>query len=286
MSVSKLYGRSMKMLQMVIHEDANIENKGVEQAINMESCIDYRFVASQHEPANEASNLSGELIEILRGGENKENNIINNREPSPSTLLSKNNASEENKKLTRKRQRNPKAWKKNKKKCLKNSGIAYTTEKGKLVNAKQLKPGCGDKCRLKCTFKINEQQRLVIFKNFWILGDSNRQRDFVKNAMKEVKPKYSLHNAQSKRSINAAYHLTVDGIIIRVCKKFFMHTLDIGHSFRTTACKKTTSSGIVLEDLRGKHNKKGKLLPVFVKDGVREHLNSYPTKESHYCRSS
>ncbi|CAG4944026.1 unnamed protein product [Parnassius apollo] len=58
MSVSKLYERSMKMLQMVIHEDANIENKGVEQAINVESCTDDRFVASQHEPANEVSNLN------------------------------------------------------------------------------------------------------------------------------------------------------------------------------------------------------------------------------------
>ncbi|CAG4996091.1 unnamed protein product [Parnassius apollo] len=150
MSVSKLYERSMKMLQMVIHEDANIENKeseikqveeyslpqnvqsldaeqtlniekspdtifisnnnevgeiqqyveenswplnevhnrSVEQAINMESCTYDRFVASQHEPANEASNLAlyevfvslgGELIEILGGGEDKENNILINR---------------------------------------------------------------------------------------------------------------------------------------------------------------------------------------------------------------
>lgn len=35
MSVSKLYGRSMKMLQMVIHEDANIENKGVYYICNV-----------------------------------------------------------------------------------------------------------------------------------------------------------------------------------------------------------------------------------------------------------
>ncbi|CAG4944006.1 unnamed protein product [Parnassius apollo] len=143
-------------IQQYVEENSwplnEVHNRSVEQVINMESVQTIRFVASQHEPANEASNL--------RGGEDKENNIQNNREPSPSTPLSKNNASEEKKKLTRKRQRNPEAWKKNKNKCLKNSGMAYTTEKGKLVNAKQLKPGCGDKCRLKCTLKINEQQRL------------------------------------------------------------------------------------------------------------------------------
>ncbi|CAG4943960.1 unnamed protein product [Parnassius apollo] len=93
--------------------------------------------------------------------------------------------------------------------------------------------------------------------------------------------------ASQHEPANEASNL-IDGIIIRVCKKFFMHTLDIGHSFITTLCKKTTSSGIVLEDLRGKHDKKGKLLalPDFVKDGVREHIKSYPTKESHYCRAS
>ncbi|CAG5050860.1 unnamed protein product [Parnassius apollo] len=128
-------------IQQYVEENSwplnEVHNRSVEQVINMESVQTIRFVASQHEPANEASNLS----------------------------------------------------------------MAYTTEKGKLVNAKQLKPGCGDKCRLKCTLKINEQQRLVIFNNFWILGDLNGQRDFVKNAMKEVKLKYSLHNAQSKLKI-------------------------------------------------------------------------------------
>ncbi|CAH0399738.1 unnamed protein product [Chilo suppressalis] len=113
----------------------------------------------------------------------------------------------------------------------------------------------------------------------------SRQRDFVSKCIKEVKQKYSLHSENSKRSLNLAYHFIVDSETTRVCKRFFQATLDIGHSFITTIKKKSTSTGTVLEDMRGKCSK-GNSLPDTIKNGVREHINTYPRKESHYCRSS
>ncbi|KAL4707280.1 hypothetical protein ACJJTC_019818 [Scirpophaga incertulas] len=189
------------------------------------------------------------------------------------------------KKKTRKRLRQPQIWKKNKKKCLKNLGKSYVTYKGKVIQAKKLKAPCAETCRLKCSEKIDGEQRLSIFNNFWKLGELSRQRDFVSKCIKEVKPKYSLHNENSKRSLNLAYHFIVDSETIRVCKRFFQATLDIGHSFITTIKKKTSSTGTILEDMRGKCSK-GNSLPDTIKNGVSEHINTYPRKESHYCRSS
>ncbi|CAG5013681.1 unnamed protein product [Parnassius apollo] len=52
-------------IQQYVEENSwplnEVHNRSVEQVINMESVQTIRFVASQHEPANEASNLKKEL---------------------------------------------------------------------------------------------------------------------------------------------------------------------------------------------------------------------------------
>ncbi|CAG5055141.1 unnamed protein product [Parnassius apollo] len=59
-------------IQQYVEENSwplnEVHNRSVEQAINMESCTDDRFVASQHEPANEASNLrvnEQQIVDLL-----------------------------------------------------------------------------------------------------------------------------------------------------------------------------------------------------------------------------
>ncbi|XP_041982815.1 uncharacterized protein LOC121739498 isoform X3 [Aricia agestis] len=233
---------------------------------------------------SETSQGAGEEIEdqILLQEENNMN--VPNIEPQSSITDNTREVSVDKK--CKKRIREPEKWKKNKKKCLKNAGRAYETVSGKLVPGKAVKPPCGDKCRLRCTENINEDQRLSIFTSFWKMGDLSRQRDYVYRCMEPFKPKYSLHNENSKRCLNIAYYFTVDSKKIRVCKRFYSATLDIGHSFLTTVSKKADSTGVISGDLRGKHAINGRRLPEAVKDGVRDHINSYPKKESHYCRAS
>ncbi|CAG4959824.1 unnamed protein product, partial [Parnassius apollo] len=56
-------------IQQYVEENSwplnEVHNRSVEQVINMESVQTIRFVASQHEPANEASNLSMIFCTIL-----------------------------------------------------------------------------------------------------------------------------------------------------------------------------------------------------------------------------
>ncbi|XP_022823697.1 uncharacterized protein LOC111362445 isoform X3 [Spodoptera litura] len=212
------------------------------------------------------------------------NNELNNVGPHDSDLIEGGDL-KTNDKRSRKKKRQPEKWQKNVKKSLKNSGESYQTVKGNTIPAKKLKPPCSTDCRLKCTEKINEEKRLNIFNDFWGIGDLGRQRYFVASCMGVVKPKYSLHREDSKRSLNVSYKFTINSEEIRVCKRFFMATLDIGHSFLSTVNKKK-ASGIIPEDRRGRHGNTGRCLPQADKDGAREHINSYPRKESHYCRAS
>ncbi|CAG9834810.1 unnamed protein product [Diabrotica balteata] len=115
---------------------------------------------------------------------------------------------------TKKRKREPEKWIKNVKKQLKNSGKAYQTVKGRTVPAKKPKPPCTN-CRLKCPEKINEESRLKLFEDFWNIGDLTKQRYYIKTCMGVVKPKYSLHNANSTRSLNVSYHFTIHAEKIR-----------------------------------------------------------------------
>jgi len=73
------------------------------------------------------------------------------------------------------------SWKKNVKKRLRNSGQEYVmnSSSGKKRESRKMKPGCGIGCRLKCHDRITENQRSVIFNDYWKLGDQIRQREYL-----------------------------------------------------------------------------------------------------------
>lgn len=127
----------------------------------------------------------------------------------------------ENKKKSRKRLRDPKTWKQNKAKFLRNTGQGYVSmSKSKRAFAnREIKP-CTAKCRLKCYEKIENTKRIDIFNAFWKLFDISKQRYFINSCMKEVSPKYKYTNAERPRKSNNAFNLMVDNLQIRVCNFF------------------------------------------------------------------
>lgn len=152
----------------------------------------------------------------------------------------------------KKRKACPSNWFKQKNKILRNSGQEYISAKSKKVMpAKSVRPPCKENCKLKCKDRVNEEIRATIFKNFWDLKDINRQRDFISKSMQAVNPEYRYSKPNSKRRLNSAFYFCVDEKRIRVCKTFFVATLDIPNRYIRTAVEKT-NSGIVTEDLRGK----------------------------------
>lgn len=89
---------------------------------------------------------------------------------------------------------------------------------------KELKPAYKDNCRLKCKTKINENERLQLFKKYWALGDLTQQRDFLASQMLAINPTYQYIKEGSNRIPNHTFYFEVNEKRIRVCKEFFLYS--------------------------------------------------------------
>ena len=235
-------------------------------------------------------------------------NFMEHEHQEPNESSDTNEEDENVKKKSRKRQRLEHTWKKNKIKSSRNCGKEYISWKGKKQPARQIKEPCNNKCRIKCVQKINEEERNILFKEYWELGDVNRQRDFIARYV-TVNPKVRSRvrrskkigitaekddaadsdsydgNENSRRNLTFIYCLPKDGNKVQICKTFFLNTLSISAQVVKTVFKKTGTSGVVSEDRRGKVCK-NTLIDESVKQTIRDHINLFATVESHYCRQN
>lgn len=159
--------------------------------------------------------------------------------------------------------------------------------KGLEKPAKKLLVPCDQKCRIKCTEKINEDDRKTIFSQYWALGDINRQRDFINHHSESVQPKYQYKKLNSTRANNLKFFFIIkkNSRRIQVSKKIFKATLNINDTHIATARRKVNESGSTERDKRGKHTENRITVSEEDKIVIRNHINSYPRIESHYLRN-
>ena len=152
--------------------------------------------------------------------------------------------------------------------------------------AKLMKKGCGENCRYRCHSKISGDERQKIFHSFWQLGSITRRRQFVeKYALKKVKESKRL-GTSGRRKSSISWTLPKDGPenLVKVCKTFFLHTLSISDKAVCTVHNKLSCLGISSEDSRGKHRTRPNRMTEEQKQKVKQHIESFKTVESHYCR--
>lgn len=193
---------------------------------------------------------------------------------------------EELDKTTKKRNRKavPSEWKENIAKKLRNTGKQYISKfTNKKVAARCLKPPC-ENCIFTCSEKFSNEDRQRLFDQFWKLGNIDKQREFIVRQTFEVKRNQGC-NSSTQRSLNYAYTFLKNNDKIRVCKRFFIQTLDINNKVIATARKKLTPEGFLKDDLRGKHHDNRKMIDNAIKEGINRHINSIPRIESHYLRA-
>lgn len=180
------------------------------------------------------------------------------------------------------------SWTRNIRKRKLNLGEAHSNTRSRWVEGKKMKEPCDQFCKFKCTSNINERDRHAIFTNYWQMGDINRQRDFLIRHMEKVEPKYRRHKVSSDeiRDNNNKYYFEVNGVEIRVCKKYFLNTLSISDQTTRTALQKMTNKNGILDlDQRGRHTTRKNRISDEIKNDIRRHIESIPTIESHYLRA-
>ncbi|XP_045454105.1 uncharacterized protein LOC123667070 [Melitaea cinxia] len=190
----------------------------------------------------------------------------------------------------RKRKRNEENWKRNVNKMLRNTGKAYKSASNKIKEERKIKEPCGDKCRLQCKSKLSEDERMLLFKNYWALGDNKKQWEYISKSMSIITPKYRYireGGIRKPRNKNHAFHFKLPDKSVRVCKIFFKNTLGINdRPIRTVLEKEDQVANCLLaDDKRGKHDKHPRVDEA-IKNGIREYIDAIPKIESHYTRSN
>lgn len=149
--------------------------------------------------------------------------------------------------------------------------------------ARAMKPRC--KCAqkknnaaMKCPL-ITDLQRQEMFTNFWKM-DWNQKKIYINTLVNTTHP-HRLHNRTkptvSRRSRSLQYHLKLNNETVRVCRTFFINTLNIGRrSVLTWVKTPLVANKNATESVK-------KICPR--KQNLNIFFDSLPLMESHYCRS-
>ena len=160
----------------------------------------------------------------------------------------------------------------------------------KLVGDRKMGVGCQssscEKAGRKC-FTVAENSRADVFKSFWGLGDFRLQREFIARHAERFQAKRVTNN--SRRQKTHKYYLTVDNTSTRtlVCKRMFLSTFGISEKAVRVAIGKVTPEGAVEGERRGgRMSATTKERDKRIAEAINNHINRFPTVESHYCRST
>lgn len=133
---------------------------------------------------------------------------------------------------------------------------------------------------MQCSQKINEENRLRNFDNFYQLADIAKQRKFLFDHLRTYEPKRKCgkKNPTKTRAVQRIYFLdnfsTGATEMLQVCKLNFLNTFAISSQMIDTLYKKAISEG-EFNDIRGKferkHSKAHEFCVKYVKDLSQNH---------------
>lgn len=180
----------------------------------------------------------------------------------------------------KKRLRRSENWARSRAKKARNEGKMYTDRKGTVHQARNLQQ-YNHNCRYGCNANILEDKRQSIFNSFWKLGTWDLQTSFLCSSIILEEPVRKKHNASYVKRTSCTY--TLEGF--RVCKEFFLKTLDVSNKRVTNVINKKMSSEntVAHKDKRG-HKVPSNKTSDQATEKVKEHINSLPKYSSHYSR--
>ena len=108
------------------------------------------------------------------------------------------------------------------------------------------------------------------------------QRNYLVSLIDESEPVTMMRVGEKEQGVVRKYHLIVDNIRTRFCKKIFLNTFAIGNSSAKGALTNKNSCNLTTPDKRGRKTPPNKVDETAL-DKVRRHIQSFPTMP-HYCR--
>lgn len=172
-----------------------------------------------------------------------------------------------------------------KRRCKRNYGEAYTTKNGKKIEAKVF---IDEPCKYRkiCSSKnISCKERIHIFKSFWKMGNFKSQNAFICSFIQQSYPKSRRPRGASRmaKCSTISFFLNIGDKSIRVCKTYFLKTLQVSDGRMTRALKKIETGQVPGSYDRGLATPPNvRLTETFKK--VKEHISSFPAYQSHYTR--
>nr|XP_022907668.1 uncharacterized protein LOC111419132 [Onthophagus taurus] len=161
-------------------------------------------------------------------------------------------------------------------------GTCYTSSKGKNIPAKQVGgPPCS--CRLKCYEKFSEDDKLQIFQRFYSLHTKGEQDIFLQGLIQvlNIKQRRPRQGEKHKpKSVSFKFYVFKGSAKTEVCLKAFMSLHAVTHK-RVRRIESLAQQGKSPRDLRGKQPS-ANAFSEEVRELVRDHIQSFPVKLSHY----
>lgn len=224
-------------------------------------------------PSDNESESKTDFILTLEENENEnedENEVENNESVSNTVTINRKSRAVRNE---RKRKRN--------------FGEEYTMESGKIRKGRKCQTL--RQCRMKCIDKFSDEDRNMIFKEYWGSGSHEKRVSFITALITKTKKACSKEKLADKKHKNKEftykYHLRINGEKFNICKTCFRRTLGETNKFLELCSIRINSScsGIFENDQRGKKQPSNKYTEEDINQ-VRQFILSIPLYESHYTR--
>ena len=152
--------------------------------------------------------------------------------------------------LPRKRKSNPMLWERNVRKSKRLKGDEYINCTGRTIQSKRVQPSpCIQKSNHESCLSFSENQTKLLFDNFYQLGSNEAQRSFIASSVKAESIELSrTKNQHSRRRFTNKYSFSANGQRIKVCKKFFMATLNVTDALFRSSLHACMSEGVQRSD--------------------------------------
>lgn len=181
-------------------------------------------------------------------------------------------ATEPQKKPTKRKARNQSEWKREKRKRSIIAGEPHVTVRGEMTEQKKIGSDC--LCKLKCYEKIDEKTRQMLFDGFYSLKTYDEQNAYLFGLIRKHDVKRKKNAASDRRTCTYKYYIRYRGQETQVCKLAFAHIHAVSFRKIRTLSEKLDQNILFPRDGRGKHDNRPTKIPQETKDLIKNHLFS------------